>query len=623
MAVAPLPRSFSPPGGNDPMLKKLVACLAMLLVWGCSAAPKAPSAEAETGNDEIVKHMRQLIESRMHESDIAGLSIVLVDDQRVVWSEGFGYADRKRRIQATPDTLYKVGSISKLLTATAVMQLADQGKFDIDHPLAEYLPEFKIRSRFAPQDEAVRGITLRQIMTHHAGLPENHLQGMLSPTPEALASLPGKMSNEYVTSSPGTVFGYSNLGYSLLGAAVERVSRRDFDTHMRDTLLRPLGMPYAGFTSDTTMESRLAQGHKAGRSEADPDIRDLPAGSLRASVGDLANFMRMMFAGGRFDGLHILDRKSIEEMLRVQNGAVALDFDCKVGLAWMLSPCGAEIVGDGIQIAAHSGATSFFRSQLLLSPAHKLGVVVLSNDANAAQVVGKLATTAMRLMVGAKAGKRPSLAEEKLPVLRRPDARPLASVPGWYATSLGALKVEARGDRLLAEFDGMNIELLDDGRGRLHPRPANLVFRWVVEKMHDDADLLPGGLHVIQVAERDVVTIRIRGQDLMLGEKIAPHPVPDAWRSAQGRYRVVSDKKEKLLIDEAILRIEDGILLAEATPVGTDRKLRLALKPISDSEAVVYGLGRGLGETIRLKQGEDDPRLHFSGYEMHRQEKLK
>jgi len=379
-------------------------------------------------------------------------------------------------------------------------------------------------------------------------------------------------------------------------------------------------MPLAGFVADAAMAPRLARGHKAGVPEVDPESRDLPAGSLRASVDDLANFMRMVFAGGRFDGRRILERQSLVEMLRVQNDSVALDFDCRLGLAWMLSPCGGAAVGHGVKVAGHGGSTDYFNSQLLLSPDHKLGVVVLSNDADGAQEVGRIAATAMRLMLGAKTRTRPHVAEEPIPSLRRPDARQLAAIPGWYATSLGTLKVRARGERLLVDFHGTRIELLDDSRGRFHPRPANAVSRWLMEQTRDEADLQTGGLNLTQVGGREVVTVRIGGQVLMLGERIHPVPTPETWLAALGRYRVVNRGMVAQQLDEAVLRIEDGILLAEVTPVGAERKLRLALEPISDGEAVIYGLGWGLGETIRLEGGTEGPRLRYSGYELRRQE---
>ena len=112
----------------------------------------------------------------MKKNSVTGLSIALVDDQRIVWAEGFGYADQEKKIPATADTLYRVGSISKLFTDTAAMQLVEQGKLDIDQPLKKYIPNFSIKSRYPDTAE----ITPRQLMTHHSGLPRDRLKGFMT-----------------------------------------------------------------------------------------------------------------------------------------------------------------------------------------------------------------------------------------------------------------------------------------------------------------------------------------------------------------------------------------------------------------------------------------------------------
>ncbi|MGD9213785.1 MAG: serine hydrolase domain-containing protein [Desulfobacteraceae bacterium] len=137
----------------------------------------------------------------MAELEIVGLSISIVDDQRLVW------ADEQQGIKATPETVYRAGSITKLFTATAAIQLAERGKLDIDQPLERYLPGFSIKSRFQGEDP----ITPRNIMTHHSGQPTDYLHGIwakradsftdrvLPPLAEDLQSLPGYYSTPFGT----------------------------------------------------------------------------------------------------------------------------------------------------------------------------------------------------------------------------------------------------------------------------------------------------------------------------------------------------------------------------------------------------------------------------------------
>jgi CubicO group peptidase (beta-lactamase class C family) len=211
----------------------------------------------------------------MKKRDVTGLSIALVDDQRVVWPEGFGYADKAGNVPASPETVYRAGSISKLFTATAAMQLAEREKLDIDRPLGDYLPGFSIRTRFA--DSAP--VTPRSIMTHHSGLPSDYLRGMWTRNPEPFTRVSDRLKDEYAANPPGTVFSYSNLGITLLGDAVGKVAGRDFASHLRDEILLPLGMSRSSFSPSADRTPLAAKGYRKGAEAEEPSLRDVPGGN--------------------------------------------------------------------------------------------------------------------------------------------------------------------------------------------------------------------------------------------------------------------------------------------------------------------------------------------------------
>lgn len=192
----------------------------------------------------------------MRKHDVQGLSIALVDDQRVVWAQGFGFADVAKAIPAGPETVYHVGSISKLFTATSAMQLAEQGRLDIDRPVQAYLPGFSIKRR----DSAQQPITVRQLMTHHAGLPASVLKGMWTPRPEPFARVVDQLEDEYLICPPDTVFSYSNVGMTLLGGIVQEISGRDFASYLQASLLQPLAMANAYFAPTILDGERHSKG---------------------------------------------------------------------------------------------------------------------------------------------------------------------------------------------------------------------------------------------------------------------------------------------------------------------------------------------------------------------------
>ena len=158
-------------------------------ICGCRSAPVRPEAQAVPSYASVQQELERLIPKLMRKNDVVGLSIALIDDQETVWAAGYGYADASAGIPATVQTVYRVASISKLLTSTAVMQLAEAGLIDIDRPIADYLTDFTIKTRFADADP----ITPRNLMTHHSRTPDiaSRIYASTSSSKRRVSWLPG------------------------------------------------------------------------------------------------------------------------------------------------------------------------------------------------------------------------------------------------------------------------------------------------------------------------------------------------------------------------------------------------------------------------------------------------
>jgi len=163
---------------GDGLVAGVIIVLALVL-QGCATISHRPDFTQVQGYGDVIQFLDGHIKKTMTRNGIIALSIALVDGREIVWARGFGYADLENRIPATKNTIYRIGSISKLFTATAVMQLAQAEVIDIDVPFDTYVPEFSIRSRF----ENSSAITPRNIMTHHSGLPSDCISGMLRRNP--------------------------------------------------------------------------------------------------------------------------------------------------------------------------------------------------------------------------------------------------------------------------------------------------------------------------------------------------------------------------------------------------------------------------------------------------------
>jgi CubicO group peptidase (beta-lactamase class C family) len=587
--------------------RKVAAVCARAALLGalaaCQSPPTKPEAPARGDYASTRQYLSQRIQFEMKRHAITGLSIALVDDQQIVWAEGFGHADRAANIAAAPETVYRVGSISKLFTDTAVMQLAEQGRLDIDQPLQAYLPQFAIRSRF----EGAGPITPRNLMTHHSGLPDSVVNGMWTDHPAPFPSVTAGLRDDYAAYPPDYVFAYSNIGITLLGDMIQTVTGEDFAARLERTLLRPLGMRDASFALGLT-GPLAAKAYRDGKEADEKPLRDVPAGGLNANVLDLSRFMQMIFAEGRANGRQILQPATVAQMLAPQNGAVALDQDFRIGLGWMLI---GKIDNAG-PVAQHAGATLFHRSQLMILPQHKLGVVVLSNSATAGGVVTDVATAALQLALEVKTGIRQS--EPK-----RPDPAPAAltpdqlqSWPGQYATHFGYAKVSKSGDRLRATLADADFDLTPRGADKV-----GLQYRLLglIPLSIDALDKLR--LSRASVSGRNVLLAEDSGRTMLGGERITPRPIPQKWLDRLGEYAFVNNKPDEdgVNIDKVALVQRDGLLMVDISVRDSpDESGLLPLEALSDGEAILSGIGRGKGETIRVVEIDGAEHIAYSGF---------
>ncbi len=584
---------------------------ALIGCFGCSTMPPKPASFAREDYSYTRDYISWLIKQEMKKSDVTGLSIALVDDRRIVWAEGFGWADQANAAPATPDTVYRVGSVSKLFTATAAMQLAQQGRFDIDKPLERYLPEFAVKSRFADG----LPITPRSLMTHHSGLPSDLQRGMWTKKPDPFDAVVGQLRQEYAANPPSTVYAYSNLGATLLGLAVEKVAGDAFASHMDASLLKPLGMARSSFSTRCDRSPFASKAYRDGSEVEEPALRDVPAGGLNSTVNDLARFMQMVLGGGAIGERRIIGPETLAEMLRPQNGDVPLDLNFRVGLAWHLSGLGLIDIRNAGPVAHHSGATINHHAMLIVLPAHKLGVVVLSNSAASGGVVNRVAVETLRLALEAKAGIRQP--DRKSPPAQGdvPPAEALRGYEGTYATPVGMVPVSDKTSYLSAEVMGRTLRLVPRADGSL-----GLQYKLLGLIPISLGELNRASLSRAVIAGRDILKIGLDGQEMILGERIHPVPIPAAWQRRLGRYEIINAGGDHIRAEEVRLRDDAGFLVVDvAVPLLFKGKVHFALKPISDTDALIFGLGRGMGETIAAVTIDNEELLRYSGYLLRKQ----
>ena len=385
-------------------------------------------------------------------------------------------------------------------------------------------------------------------------------------------------------------------------------------SHLETSLLRPLGMNHSQFLYQPSDSPLMSKGYRKGRETAEPGLRDLPAGGLNSSVLEMSRFLQMIFAGGRAGELPLLQAETLAEMLRPQNTEVALDLNFKVGLGWMLSGLGGVDIRNAGTVAHHSGGTILFHSLLIVLPEQKLGVVVLANSDSARAAVQKTGSEVLKLALEVKTGRKQPVppkvdtADTPLPPAER------ERYVGRYATLGGLAEIFEDGDRLQARAFGKTFRLVPRVDGLLGLRYSLLGLIPI-----DLGELKDVGLSRAAIGGREVLIARWGDQALLLGEKINPVPVPDQWLKRVGDYEIVNPEGDFLPFAHPRLAYEEGFLLFQgSSTLQAGAPVRFALNPVTDHQAVLFGLGRGLGETLLAEPGQEGDVLIYSGYRLKR-----
>jgi CubicO group peptidase (beta-lactamase class C family) len=315
------------------------------------------------------------IEQHLADRGVPGVSIAVVFDQEIVWAKGYGYADLDKKIHATPTTVYRIGSITKLFTATAILQLRDEGRLRLDDPVSLHLPWFKVRNPFPDAPE----ITIRQLLTHTSGLPREadfpYWTDHVFPTREELAEI---VPGQEVINVPETTYHYSNLGMALLGEIVTEVSGQTWASYVQDHILQPLGMLSSSADPGEELLGRRAVPYKRSMQDGNRGVFDYydtgaiaPAANMVSTVEDLGRFASLQFRDRPVGGDQILKGSTLREMHRVH--WLYESFSGGLGLAFRVSR------REGRTFVGHGGWIGGNRSYLLMVPGERIAVVVALN----------------------------------------------------------------------------------------------------------------------------------------------------------------------------------------------------------------------------------------------------
>ncbi len=472
-----------------------VACLLV--------SPSSPAAAAAPPDYAgAIERFKAAVRAEMADWAIGGVAVALVDDQRIVFEAGFGEARR--------DSVFRCGSISKLFTAVAVMQLVEAGRVDLDAPVERY------GHGLLPVNPFTNAVTLRQLLCHRSGMVrESPVGGYLDLDQPGLRRTVQSVTQCVLVNPPNSKTRYSNVGPSVAGRVIELVSGLSFPDYQRNRLLGPLGMTNSAWLLREVPRQRLApygmrvadgRGGFTHRRTPVFDLGTIPAGNLFTTAGDLARFVSMLAAAGQAPAGRILEAGSLARMFSVQLTGDTNGF----GLGFAVGQF------QGHKSVSHNGAVYGCSSSLVLLPGVRLGVVVLGNEDIVNGRIGRLANLGLSLLIEAKLGERPPAPPASV-VVSPEDLRALA---GDYESQSYWAHLELAGAALQANISGQPTRLTPLGP-----------LRFLADSRINDA--------VPVVFERDPggrVTGFAMGPQRFSRVPAVPPPLPREWESCLGSY---------------------------------------------------------------------------------------
>jgi CubicO group peptidase (beta-lactamase class C family) len=345
------------------------------------STPAPNSLPATVPNDltasDVQVFLDGLIPALLEHNDVAGAVVMIVKDGKILYSHGYGYSDVKtKKPVSVDDTLFRPGSISKLFTCTAVMQLVEQGKLDLDRDVNEYL-DFKIPATYS------QPITLRRIMTHTAGF-EEWGKDLFVPKAEDLEPIQNVLPNHLPARifAPGEMPAYSNYAMTIAGYIVQRVSGEKFEDYVANHIYKPLGIIHSTFVQPLPADLKplMSTGYQlaSGGGKEFEFVNSAPAGSMSTSAGDIAKFMIAHLQDGRYGDVQILKPETAKLMHSRAFGPVA-DLNGMALAFFQENQNGHTIIG-------HGGDTRFFHSHLHLILDANVGLFISLNSAGRGDV---------------------------------------------------------------------------------------------------------------------------------------------------------------------------------------------------------------------------------------------
>jgi CubicO group peptidase (beta-lactamase class C family) len=416
--------------------------------------------------------IRATIRKAVVEQGTPSIAVSVVKNGEIVWEEGFGWADREKRIPSSAHTMYSLASVSKSFTATGLMILKEQGKIDLDQPINNYLGDAKVTARIGNAADA----TVRRVLNHSSGLPL-HYQFFYEDEPTRRPPMETTILRyANLITPPGENYEYSNLGYGLIDYVISRVSGKPYIDFMREQVFQPLGLTHTSVNVGPGLAAYAAQRYATDGTPIPFYDFDHPGGSaVYASAHDMANYGMFQLKEHLAEQKRILSDASIDEMHRP---SMKTGPHSGYGMGWEDME-----LANGMHVVQHTGGMGGVSTIIRLIPAKRVAIVVLVNGRSLP--LGQL-TSQIMMAVVPEAGA-------PYPMPPQPSAVSLAEYAGTWKGSVHTYMGDQPVTLTIKDGEGrlkigQQLESLVNG---LHVEDGYLVGQAASEIDTDDAKRYP------------------------------------------------------------------------------------------------------------------------------------
>jgi len=481
------------------MLKRLRLSISPLLTLALIAAP----AFAQQPRSDY-RDFEKAVSSELKETNTPGAAVAIVRGDHVIFAKGFGISNVETGDRVTPDMLFRVGSVTKMLTAAALVSLSEERRISLDAPVGDFTRGL---------DTRLSRLTAHQLLSHSAGIIDFAHTCCAQSESALAAEIRDAKDAGYFFTEPGRIFSYSNPSYHIGGYLIQELTGKPYADAMDELLFRPLGMTHTTYRPTTAMTFHLAQGHDAVGTARPTVVRpfvnnvgDWPSGYVYTNVTDLARFAIAFMSGGRIGGKQVLS-SSLIATLSTPYVDVPFTWDVPPGFFENAQYGHGFFIQEhrGVHLLHHGGTINGFGAFVAIVPEHRFAIMIFANRTGA--ILSKSLEKALELSLPLK--PRPQVAPKKAKPMTLAE---MESYTGTYVN--GALKIEliVRDGKLLRkEFYPTTVE---EGPGRDFEAPVTKVgtnrFAFTLPGETTSAEFIlvpgPGGrpeyLHSFMIAAR-------------------------------------------------------------------------------------------------------------------------